>query len=87
MIDDDHLDQMTDKIMQIFDRFLVNTDPSPDQLCHCGEPAIHAVVGRVRGAWCHQHAPRCRSGAHFFNNCVCQGVSRTRDALRYGECL
>jgi len=52
---------------------LDNTDPNPAEPCWCGDPAYHAAFGRVRGSWCRKHAPRCRSGAHFFNNCLCVG--------------
>lgn len=38
--------------------------------CWCGEFAS-GVLGRE---WCHKHAPRCRSGAHFHGNCECKGT-------------
>jgi hypothetical protein len=42
-------------------------DPRPSTLkCWCGEEAIH-----IR--FCREHAPRCRSGAHFDGNCYCKG--------------
>ncbi len=37
-----------------------------DDMCWCGEKIAHEE-------WCREHAPRCRSGAHFKNNCGCVG--------------
>jgi hypothetical protein len=71
---DNILDETCERIIAIIDTALENTDPSPTEtLCWCGEPTYHAAFGRVRGAWCREHSPRCRSGAHFFNNCLCVG--------------
>lgn len=44
-------------------------DAAPEDLCWCGKPAYHHY-------WCREHAPSCRSGAHFFGNCRCEGTWR-----------
>lgn len=38
----------------------------PSTECWCGAVVIHEE-------WCHEHAPRCRSGAHFKGECRCAG--------------
>jgi hypothetical protein len=42
-----------------------------DVACWCGaSPERVTQDGRK---WCLTHAPRCRSGAHFYGNCQCTG--------------
>lgn len=47
----------------------------PAKKCWCGEPASPLASGVLDREWCHEHAPRCRSGAHFHGNCQCKGAT------------
>ena len=47
----------------------------PGEPCWCGAKAVDAQDGREL-RWCHEHAPRCRSGAHFLGSCLCLGWLR-----------
>lgn len=57
-----------------------------DWRCWCGRDRLHATPdGR---AWCNDHAPRCRSGAHFYGNCECTGCDcPVRGFGRGSRCL
>lgn len=57
-----------------------------DQSCWCGAPKEHETPDER--AWCKNHAPRCRSGAHFYGNCQCTGCGCPRPGRQHGcECL
>lgn len=65
------------------------TAPPWTGVCWCGQPVIaiadgagldHPVVTDVEREWCREHAPRCRSGAHFKGNCRCAGQHKGRTA-------
>jgi hypothetical protein len=42
-------------------------DAHGQRKCWCGEPVVYK-------RFCHPHAPRCPSGAHFDGGCMCKGV-------------
>jgi hypothetical protein len=46
------------------------SDVETPRFCWCTEPVHYRFGGN---GWCYQHAPRCRSGAHFHGNCKCVG--------------
>ena len=47
----------------------------PKAFCWCGAIASDLASGVLGREWSHEHAPRCRSGAHFHGNCQCKGSS------------